>query len=217
MTAQPNAGGQQRREKRSVHGLLLLDKPAGGSSEQIPPMVSALKVDGKRLYQLAREGITVERKARQVTVHSLEITAFDPGTGTASLQVVCSKGTYIRSIVTDIGEAIGCGAHVTQLRRTFVSPFQGTAMVSLDELEAHPDPQQLLMPLDSGLDHFSAAKLSEQGVSAFRNGQCGDGKWLGSGANSEDIVRIYNQQDQFIGLGTANGIDLWCPKRVLQL
>ena len=86
-------------------------------------MVSALKVDGKRLYKLAREGITVERKARDVTVHTLEVLAFDASSGAASLRVECSKGTYIRSIVTDIGEAIGCGAHVTCLRRTHVSPF----------------------------------------------------------------------------------------------
>lgn len=312
MAAQPNAGGQPRREKRSVHGLLLLDKPAGGSSnkalqkakwllkakkaghtgsldplatgmlplcfgeatklsqyflnadkgyetsfqlgvitdsadadgeitetrpvpalttsdiervceplrgpiKQVPPMVSALKVDGKRLYKLAREGITVERKARDVTVHVLDVTAFDPDSGIGSLRVLCSKGTYIRSIVTDIGEALGCGAHVTQLRRTHVSPFEGAAMISLDELEAHSDPAQLLLPLDTGLSHLPAAKLSAAGLSAFRNGQPGAGHWLETGASDEGLVRIYNQQDQFIGLGTANGVDLWSPKRVLQL
>jgi len=312
MTAQPNAGGQPRREKRPVHGLLLLDKPAGGSSnkalqkakwllkakkaghtgsldplatgmlplcfgeatklsqyflnadkgyettlqlgvttdsadadgvitetravpaltvsdmervceplrgpiKQVPPMVSALKVDGKRLYKLAREGITVERKARDVIVHELEITAFDPDQGTASLRVLCSKGTYIRSIVTDIGEALGCGAHVTRLRRTHVSPFEGAAMISLDELEAHADPAQLLLPLDTGLSHFPAARLNAEGLAAFRNGQPGAGQWLETGSASSDLVRIYNQQDQFIGLGTENGVDLWSPKRVLQL
>jgi len=312
MAAQPKAGGQPRREKRSVHGLLLLDKPAGGSSnkalqkakwllkakkaghtgsldplatgmlplcfgeatklsqyflnadkgyettlqlgvitdsadadgevietrplpnlteadleqvceplrgaiKQVPPMVSALKVDGKRLYKLAREGITVERKARDVIVHALEITAFDPENGSASLRVVCSKGTYIRSIVTDIGEALGCGAHVTRLRRTHVSPFEGVKMVSLEELEAHADPAQLLMPLDTGLSHFPAAKLSAEGMAAFRNGQPGGGEWLQVSGSDEEMVRIYDQQDQFIGLGTANGVDLWSPKRVLQL
>ncbi len=312
MTAQPNTGGQPRREKRAVHGLLLLDKPAGGSSnkalqkakwllkakkaghtgsldplatgmlplcfgeatklsqyflnadkgyettlqlgvitdsadadgevienrpvpeltaaafekfctalrgpiKQIPPMVSALKVDGKRLYKLAREGITVERKARDVIVHELEVTAFDPEQGTASLRVVCSKGTYIRSIVTDIGSAIGCGAHVTQLRRTHVSPFEGAAMVSLDELEQHENPASLLLPLDTGLEHMPAAKLSVAGLAAFRNGQAGEGEWLKLGANGDELVRIYDHSDQFIGLGTANGANLWGPKRVLQL
>lgn len=311
-TGQPNAGGQPRREKRSVHGLLLLDKPAGGSSnkalqkakwllkakkaghtgsldplatgmlplcfgeatklshyflnadkgyettlqlgvitdsadadgevietqpvprlsaedfericqnlrgpiQQVPPMVSALKVNGKRLYKLAREGITVERKARDVIVHELSITAFDPDQGTASLRVVCSKGTYIRSIVTDIGDAIGCGAHVTQLRRTHVSPFEGASMITLDELEQHENPASLLLPLDTGLDHMPAAKLSTAGLSAFRNGQPGGGEWLKSGAEEQGLVRIYDPTDQFIGLGTANGVDLWGPKRVLQL
>lgn len=312
MTIQPESGGQPRREKRAVHGLLLLDKPAGGSSnkalqkakwllkakkaghtgsldplatgmlplcfgeatklsqyflnadkgyettlqlgvitdsadadgevtetrpvpvlsaadlegvcqnlrgpiKQVPPMVSALKVDGKRLYKLAREGITVERKARDVIVRELDITAFDPDQGTASLRVVCTKGTYIRSIVTDIGEAIGCGAHVTRLRRTHVSPFEGAAMISLDELEQHEDPASLLMPLDTGLEHMPAAKLSAAGVAAFRNGQSGEGEWLKSGVEDAELVRIYDHSDQFIGLGAANGVGRWGPKRVLQL
>jgi len=168
-----------------------------GAIRQIPPMVSALKVDGKRLYKLAREGITVERKARDVTINSLDVVAFDAQSGVASLRVDCTKGTYIRSLVTDIGDAIGCGAHVTVLRRTHVSPFQGAAMVSLEELENAPDPLGYLLPLDSGLAHMAAVKLSLAGLAAFRNGQPGEG--------------------EFIGLGASNGEGLWRPKRVLQL
>lgn len=312
MTGQANGGGRVHREKRAVHGLLLLDKPAGGSSnkalqkakwllkakkaghtgsldplatgmlplcfgeatklsqyflnadkayettlqlgvitdsadsdgqvieqravptlsadefvdictrfsgdiQQVPPMVSALKVDGQRLYKLAREGITVERKARAVTVHALDVLAFDAHSGTASLRVVCSKGTYIRSIVTDIGDAIGCGAHVTALRRTYVSPFVGAPMTSLDELEAAADPTSFLLPLDAGLDHLPAAKLSVQGYASFQNGQAGVGEWVDGGSSSAELVRIYAPGDKFIGLGTPNGADLWQPKRVLQL
>ena len=90
-------------------------------------------------------------------------------------------------------------------------------MISLDELEAHADPAQLLLPLDTGLSHFPAARLNAEGLAAFRNGQPGAGQWLETGSASSDLVRIYNQQDQFIGLGTENGVDLWSPKRVLQL
>lgn len=312
MSAAAEAGGKPRREKRAVHGLLLLDKPAGGSSnkalqrakwllkakkaghtgsldplatgmlplcfgeatklsqyflnadkgyettlqlgvitdsadadgeiiekrtvptlssdefeavcaelrgtiQQIPPMVSALKVDGKRLYKLAREGITVERQARTVTIHTLEVLAFDPINGTASLRVECSKGTYIRSIVTDIGEAIGCGAHVTVLRRTHVSPFQNAPMVTLEELENSDHPEDYLLPLDTGLDHLPAAKLSPAGLGAFRNGQAAQGDWLTEAGPAEDLVRIYNPEDQFIGLGASNGSGLWAPRRVLQV
>ena len=312
MSVLPESSGQPRREKRAVHGLILLDKPAGGSSNkalqkakwllrakkaghtgsldplatgmlplcfgeatklsqyflnadkgytttlqlgvttdsadadgevletrpvptlsaedfeavcgqfrgairQVPPMVSALKVDGKRLYKLAREGITVERKARDVTINSLDVVAFDAQSGVASLRVDCTKGTYIRSLVTDIGDAIGCGAHVTVLRRTHVSPFQGATMVSLEELENALDPLGFLLPLDSGLAHMAAVKLSLAGLAAFRNGQPGEGEWVQSDPDGSELVRIYDPEDQFIGLGASNGEGLWRPKRVLQL
>ncbi len=215
--------------------------PLRGAIKQTPPMVSALKVDGKRLYKLAREGITVERKARDITVHRLDVLSFDAASGTASLRVECSKGTYIRSIVTDIGEAIGCGAHVIALRRTHVSPFQNAPMVTLSQLEESKHPEQYLLPLDTGLDHLPAAKLSVTGLAAFRNGQSAEGEWMTpdlAGANpaslpvepqpealcheatsdpSEALVRIYNPQDQFIGLGNWNGSGLWAPRRVLQI
>jgi len=312
MSSPADAGDKPRREKRAVHGLLLLDKPAGGSSnkalqkakwllrakkaghtgsldplatgmlplcfgeatklsqyflnadkgyettlqlgvitdsadadgevterrdvpalteaefiaiaerfrgpiKQVPPMVSALKVDGKRLYKLAREGITVERAARDVTIHTIEVTSFDAAAGTASLRVECSKGTYIRSIVTDIGDAIGCGAHVTVLRRTHVSPFVGFPMVSLEELENSSDPDQFLMPLDAGLEHLASAILTPAGLAAFRNGQPGEGEIGDPGTGAAELVRIYAPGDQFIGLGTSNGAGLWSPRKVLQL
>ena len=152
-----------------------------GPQLQVPPMVSAIKVDGRRLYALAREGITVERAPRPVTIRSLEVLAFD-GT-TARLAVRCSKGTYIRSLVTDIGERIGCGAHVTALRRTFVAPFGSEhALVGLDALErlvaeagsdgaAHAALDALLLPPDAGLDHLPEAFVDEAGAGRFRAGQ----------------------------------------------
>lgn len=121
-----------------------------GHLQQIPPMVSAIKIDGQRLYKLAREGREVDRPPRPVTIHELEVLSFSGDT--ARLAVRCSKGTYIRSLVTDIGEVIGCGAHVTQLRRRFVSPFEQYPMITLDTLEQ----------LVSGLsDSASEAQTSE--------------------------------------------------------
>lgn len=104
-----------------------------GAQMQVPPMVSAIKIDGQRLYKLARQGKTVDRPPRPVTIHKLEVLSFSGNS--ARLAVRCSKGTYIRSLVSDIGEAIGCGAHVTSLRRTFVAPFEQQPMILLDTLE----------------------------------------------------------------------------------
>ncbi|CAG0911764.1 unnamed protein product, partial [Cyprideis torosa] len=145
-------------------------------------MVSAIKIGGQRLYQLAREGKEVERAARPVTIHELEVLSF---TGTsARLAVRCSKGTYIRSLVTDIGEAIGCGAHVVALRRTFVSPFENHPMISMDALEARAIAassdlggssieglDSLLLAPDAGLTHLPAVKIDENGLVSFQCGQ----------------------------------------------
>lgn len=169
-----------------------------GALQQVPPMVSAIKIDGQRLYKLAREGKEVERPARSVIIHELQVLSFSHDS--ARLAVRCSKGTYIRSLVTDIGEAIGCGAHVTQLRRTFVAPFQQYPMMTLEALErmvdAVPDDEAaeaeaepskprspvapevlwpaldaLLLPVDAGLGHFPQAIVDTSGAQAFSQGQ----------------------------------------------
>jgi tRNA pseudouridine55 synthase len=140
-------------------------------------MVSAIKIDGTRLYKLAREGIEVERPARSVVIHELEVLSFSGAT--ARLSVKCSKGTYIRSLVTDIGDAIGCGAHVAELRRTYVSPFEQYSMIEMGSLEAMSEEpksvlDELLLPLDAGLAHLGAVQISEEGIATFRRGQSPD-------------------------------------------
>ena len=107
-----------------------------GSISQVPPMYSAVKHQGQRLYALAREGIEVERKPRTVQIYQLLLHSLNEGL--LDLEVACSKGTYIRTLVEDMGEALGCGAHVVQLRRLSVGPFDGD-MVSIDELRAAAD------------------------------------------------------------------------------
>ena len=150
-----------------------------GPQKQIPPMVSAIKVDGKPLYKLAREGIEIKRKPRDVNIRELDVLAFDGNS--ARLRVRCSKGTYIRSLVSDIGDRIGCGAHLTALRRTAVSPFDGASMHDFDELESIATARSpelgfaaldgLLLPLDAGLGHLPKVTLCPEAVVAYRHGQ----------------------------------------------
>ena len=118
-----------------------------GLIEQIPPMYSALKRDGKPLYEYARQGIELERPPRQVTIYELELLDFDGMQ--ARLLVDCSKGTYIRTLAQDIGRRLGCGAHLTALRRTRVGPFHIENSVELEALQAMDNPQQTLLPLDA--------------------------------------------------------------------
>ncbi|GAB1579847.1 tRNA pseudouridine(55) synthase TruB [Bordetella petrii] len=116
-----------------------------GTIEQVPPMYSALKRDGKPLYEYARQGIELERPARQVTIHRIELLALS-GTR-AEIDVACSKGTYIRTLAQDIGRVLGCHAHLAALRRTHVGPFSLDRAVTLEALQAMPDPKQALLAL----------------------------------------------------------------------
>lgn len=194
-----------------------------GSQMQIPPMVSAIKIDGQRLYKLARQGIEVERPARAVQIHELCVLSLS-GT-TARLSVRCSKGTYIRSLVTDIGEALGCGAHVTQLRRTFVSPFEDHPMVDVAALEALVEAPEgvrdaLLLPVDAGLLHMPAVDISMDGGRQFRQGQSAllELARPGSAAVAEPtLCRVYDNQGALVGLGeVSDSGEQVSPRRVLQ-
>ncbi|MER1967020.1 tRNA pseudouridine(55) synthase TruB [Castellaniella sp. GW247-6E4] len=116
-----------------------------GPIEQVPPMISALKRDGKPLYEYARQGIELERPARRVTIHALDLLSCDPRQ--ALVQVDCSKGTYIRTLAQDIGRALGCYAHLAVLRRTRVGPFDIERSIGLDALQTMEAPQSALIPL----------------------------------------------------------------------
>lgn len=119
--------------------------PFRGEIQQIPPMYSALKRDGKPLYEYARQGIELERPPRTVTIHALTLLRCDGLT--AELEVHCSKGTYIRTLAQDIGRALGCGAHLQALRRLQVGPFHMDQGIGLDALQALPDAKAALIPL----------------------------------------------------------------------
>jgi tRNA pseudouridine55 synthase len=140
-----------------------------GPIAQVPPMYSALKRDGKPLYEYARAGITLEREARNVIIHKLELISYEAPF--LKLSVTCSKGTYIRVLGQDIGEALGCGAHLNALRRTQVGPLTMENMITLEALTAHAAPLSLLAPVDALLASFPAVQLTAELAKRFLNGQ----------------------------------------------
>ncbi len=142
-----------------------------GEIEQVPPMHSALKRDGKPLYEYARQGITLERQARKVTIHALELLGYEAPY--LRLRVTCSKGTYIRVLGEDIGAALGCGAHLQALRRTGVGNLTLDGCVTLEQLMAVEEAQRVAMlaPVDALLSSFPAVSLPEVLAQRFLHGQ----------------------------------------------
>jgi tRNA pseudouridine55 synthase len=171
-----------------------------GNIAQIPPMHSALKFEGKRLYQLARKGITVERKPRDVTVHSIDLISIE--NDCVEINVRCSKGTYIRTLAEDLGEKLGCGAHLSQLHRFAVDPFDEERAVSIDHLRALSEQgnasiDELLLPVSAALSQFPQLEL-EHGESR----DICQGKSLPSPPNSSaGLYRLMTGDGRFIGLG----------------
>ncbi len=184
-----------------------------GRIEQIPPMYSALKHKGERLYKLAREGKEVEREPRSVTIHSLQLGACD--LPEFELQVHCSKGTYVRTLAEDIGEALGCGAHVTALRRTGVGPYGDDGLVSMEALEKLAEEgfdamDSLLLPVESALADWPEVKLTPDSSFYVRQGQ----PVLVPNAPVEGLVRIFGP-DGFIGVGEILDDGRVAPRRLM--
>ncbi len=201
----------------SLHGLEQVIAQFAGEIEQVPPMYSALKVDGQRLYKLAYQGLEIERKPRAVTIYAIELLHFEHDTLT--LEVHCSKGTYIRTLVEDIGHALGCGAHVKSLRRLSTGSFKEAQMVTLASVEAltSQDEQdaaldRLLMPIDSALLHLQEVELTEEAAYYLCQGQA----VTVMHAPSEGIVRIYDHQRLFIGIGEIKDDGRVAPKRLMK-
>jgi tRNA pseudouridine55 synthase len=146
-----------------------------GKFEQVPPMYSAIKQDGKPLYELARQGIVVERKARPVEIHSLELDSWEPPL--LEFEVTCSKGTYIRTLAEDIAEKLGTCGHLLNLRRLEVEPFDGALMHGLEDLEHALDEgrgAELLLPADSGLPSWPVVVLKQEQLIRFMHGNMVD-------------------------------------------
>jgi len=184
-----------------------------GPIAQVPPMYSALKRDGKPLYEYARAGITLEREARNVVIHKLELVAYEAPMLT--LSVTCSKGTYIRVLGQDIGEALGCGAHLNALRRTQVGPLTMENMITLDALIAHPEPLSLLAPVDALLASFPAVHLSAELAKRFLNGQrLALGKEPVTVPGEEGRVRVY-LDDKLLGTAILGEYSILAPERLI--
>ncbi|PKO71941.1 MAG: tRNA pseudouridine(55) synthase TruB [Betaproteobacteria bacterium HGW-Betaproteobacteria-14] len=184
-----------------------------GDILQVPPMHSALKRDGRPLYEYARKGIELERAPRAVTIHALELLAFSEDR--IEFKVACSKGTYVRTLAQNIGEALGCGAHLSALRRTRIGDLSLDAALTLDALQAMtPEAREtLLLPVDALLAVLPRLDLDEDAALRFRHGQA-----VPAGRNpvSDDgRLRIYGAGDRFIGLGRAGADGRVMPLRLI--
>lgn len=182
-----------------------------GGIAQVPPMYSALKHQGERLYSLARKGITVEREPRSVTIHELKLTHL--GTDTLGLEVRCSKGTYVRTLVEDIARALGTRGHVIALRRTGVAAFgPGDKWATLEELEAAEAPEQWLLGADAALRGWPAVTLSPDLVHFFRHGQ----PVMLPRAPLEGWLCVYDQEQHFLGVGEVLDDGRVAPRRLIR-
>jgi tRNA pseudouridine55 synthase len=180
---------------------------------QVPPMYSALKRDGKALYQYAREGITLEREARPVTIHGLELIGYEAPF--LRIQVTCSKGTYVRVLGEDIGAALGCGAHLNALRRTGVGALKGEHMITLEQLQAHPDPLSLLAPVDALLASFPAVELTPELARRFLQGQrLALGKEPVTLPAQQGRVRVYHDR-KLLGTALLGEYAILAPERLI--
>lgn len=186
-----------------------------GSIEQLPPMYSAVKHKGKPLYRLARQGIEVERASRRVEVYRLELVEWEPPDCT--LEMRCSAGTYVRVLVHELGQALGCGAYVTGLTRLASGSFRLEHAVSLDRF-AHMAREgrwpQLLLPIDDALaDQFPALPLDEDAARRLCSGQV----LQRGGTEAEDgvWVRVYGPEGRFLALASYDaGDEVWRPRKV---
>ena len=182
-----------------------------GNIQQIPPMHSALKRDGRPLYELARQGIEVERAPRAVTVHAIDCLGF--AGGLLTLRVACSKGTYIRVLAADIGQALGCGAHLTALRRTRVGDLDLAGAVTLAELEALDEAGRAgcLQPVDALLRKLPVVSVAGEAAERFRHGNPVD---LQPGLGGK--IRVY-ADGRLIGVAEPGSDGRLWPKRLVQL
>lgn len=197
-----------------------------GEIEQIPPMYSALKRDGKPLYEYARAGLEVERQPRRITIHQLVMT--DWSKDQVSVEVTCSKGTYIRTLAEDIGERLGCGAHLIALRRIATGGMSVSAAISLGSLEQMSEAQRdsALLPSDALIVHLPAVQLDDGKRDRLMHGQPIEYPGAPVGGvlaaptdgftqNAENRIRLYDRNGQFLGLGMLTN-DGWCqPLRLV--
>lgn len=173
---------------------------------QTPPMYSAVSRNGVRMYTLARQGIEVERESREIEIYSLTLTYGSECKGEYTIDVQCSAGTYIRSLVSDVGEALGCGAVLTALRRTRANGLDLSCAHTLEALNTcTPDElSALVRPVDSLLKAYPAVTVTEKQSVRFCHGGALDRVRL-RGADADGLYRVYDPADRFLGMGRLSG------------
>ena len=188
-----------------------------GEISQVPPMYSALKYEGKALYEYARAGVDIERKARLITIKNIEVNALEGDI--AQITVTCSKGTYIRTLAEDIGTMLGCGAHLVGLRRTETAGYLLSQAVTIEQLETMliEAREDLLLPVDSAIENLpkvilnlDAAYYLMQGQAVWQAGKLRLNISLGCD------LRLYDEQNKFLGLGCLQDDGKIAPKRLIQ-
>ena len=181
-----------------------------GDITQTPPMFSALKFEGKPLYEYARQGIEIERKSRQVTIYDITLNKIEESI--VILEVSCSKGTYIRTLAEDIGHALGCGAYLKGLERTQTGNFQLSDAFTIEAIEAMSmaSREETLLPVDALLEGLSSIKLTLTETEAIKKGQAIDF----NGKNDNEL-RLYGASGQFLGVGQPDLQGRLFPKRLI--
>ena len=181
-----------------------------GDITQTPPMFSALKFEGKPLYEYARQGIEIERKSRQVTIYDITLNKIEESI--VILEVSCSKGTYIRTLAEDIGHALGCGAYLKGLERTQTGNFQLSDALTIEAIEAMSmaSREKTLLPVDALLEGLSSIKLTLTETEAIKKGQAIDF----NGKNDNEL-RLYGVSGQFLGVGQPDLQGRLFPKRLI--
>jgi tRNA pseudouridine55 synthase len=183
-----------------------------GQIQQLPPMHSALKHEGRPLYEYARAGLTVERETRVVTVHEIQLTRFDPPE--VAIDVRVSKGTYVRALATDLGERLGCGAHLSALRRTATGGLLVTDALNLPALEAMSEERRRaqVRPVDLLVQGLPALTLDEADVASVLQGRvvASAGAWP-----PQTLTRLYDSQGEFLGIGELIPPGQLAPRRLM--
>lgn len=178
-----------------------------GKIMQLPPMYSAVQVGGKRLYDLARQGIEVEREPRQIEVSSLAVFEYDPETREGILEIDCGKGTYIRTIINDIGEKLGCGGIMTSLVRDSSCGFRINDCYTFEQIQKARDEgrlEELILPVDRVFSSFPAIRLGDTQTKMYRNGVKLDLARVNGILPDHDDYRIYASDGAFIGIAAAD-------------
>ena len=185
-----------------------------GPIQQTPPMYSAVKRAGQPLYKLARKGIEVDRAPREVTIHELRLLRLDGDE--LECEIRCSKGTYVRTLAADLGEALGCGAHIVALRRTAVEPYGAARMVTLEMLRERAEQglaalDEMLLPADTALPAWPVVRVRGDAAFYLRQGQ----PVLVPRAPTQGRVRLYEGEERFLGTGEILDDGRVAPRRLL--